>query len=80
MAGRKLGTGQAVRVSVGRDKAADPRYAPFVAYDGREGTVTALADMTGRDAGAPQLYEVHLTMHGNVILTVPRDALVAVRD
>jgi hypothetical protein len=80
MAGRKLSIGQAVRIHVGRDNATEPRYASFVSYEGREGTVTALADMTGRDADAPQLYEVHLTMHGNVILTVPRDALVAIRD
>ena len=80
MAERKLSVGQAVRISVGREKAADPRYASFASYDGREGTVTALADMTRREAGTPQLYEVHLTMHGNVILTVPRDALVAVRE
>ncbi len=80
MAGRKLSIGQAVRIRVGRDKASDPRYASFLSYEGREGTVTALSDMTGRAADASQLYEVHLTMHGNVILTVPRDALVAVKD
>ena len=76
MAG-KYTVGQRVSIGIEQKLAENPRYASFLSHHGKTGTVTAVRDMAGKDAGEPQTYEVRLDMSGNVILTVPHDALVA---
>ena len=81
----KYAIGQRVRVELGKEPHLHPRYASLQPYQGKRGTIVARregASPDGDDAGGPgesYLYEVRLRMHGNVILTLGENALVAVR-
>jgi len=76
---RKYKIGQRVRVNIDRKQAENTRYTPFLSYHGKRGTVVALSGTKDEGLGESQIYEVRLDMSGNVILTAPKDVLVAVR-
>ena len=79
----KYAIGQRVRVELGREPQAHPRFGSLQSYQGKRGTVVARREGEGRaeDESASQdyVYEVRLKMHGNVVLTLSEDVLVAVR-
>ena len=76
---RKYKIGQRVRVSIDRKQAEDIRYTQYLSHHGKTGTVVALSDTKDWGFGESQIYEVRLDMGGTVILTAPKDVLVAVR-
>ncbi len=79
----KYAIGQRVRVELGKEPHAHPRYGSLQSYQGKRGTVVARREgegqAEGESSGQDYVYEVRLRMHGNVILTLTEDVLIAVR-
>ena len=79
----KYAIGQRVRVELGNEPHAHARYGSLQSYQGKRGTVVARREDAGQagseSSGQDYVYEVRLKMHGNVILTLAEDVLVAAR-
>ena len=76
---KKYKIGQRVRVNIDKEQSENTRYAPFLSYHGKLGTVVALSGTKDEGIRESQIYEVRLDLSGNTILTAPKDVLVAVR-
>ncbi len=75
----KYSIGQRVRVELGSDPNAHPRYSSLQSYHGKRGTIVARREAGEGADDQVCIYEVRLRMHGNVVLTLGEDALVAAR-